>query len=477
MRNERWALGCLAATACAHAPATPTPPPPVEEVIARAHQDVAERMQKGGWPGLAVGVVIDEKLVYTEGFGRHDPTTKEPVTAHTLFRLASLTKLFTGLAILQLRDTGRLDLDDPVSQYLPEIDRVVYPTSEHPPIRIRHLVTHTSGLPHDGKREPGMSEADLLQELDGLPLEFTPGSDSGYSNLAMALAGLVVERVAGMSYRDYMYRLVLEPLGMTESTWEVSAASQPVAVGMTWDAKQKAYRPIATDLIEGAMEPAGGLYSNIADMARFAAFEMSAWPARAADETPPLSRASLRESQLTAGPVVPVGGLPGVNWFVRNNADFGQLNVHSGKLDGYRSEIVLLPRRHVGVIVLASGDADLDELAYNVLKAFAPLKEEPSKPVGPELRAATERLIAWLQTADPKTAPTVFSTSTLEEDTHLFSDTAKARADYGGNCRFDGYLTAGSTQARVQLKCERGTWPFTVVIQPKPPSLIQGWWW
>ncbi len=480
MNRRRWLFASyLAAIGCAHAPPTPTKPPPLEEVIASTHHDLTEALQKKEWSDLAVGVVIDDKLVYAEGFGVRDPALGDPVTPHTLFRLASLTKLFTGMAILRLRDAGKLDLDDPVSKYLPEINGVVYPTGEHPPILIRYLVTHTSGLPRDGRRTDGMSEADLLAGLKNLNLAFTPGSDEQYSNLGMALAGLVVARASGITYREYMRRFVLDPLGMSESTWDPSTAAQPVAVGMVWDNQKEGFRPIAKGFNAGAMEPAGGLYSNLTDMAKFAAFEMSAWPPRTADEVPPLSRASLRESQLTAGPVLPGGALPGVNWFVRDNVAFGQQNAHTGKLEGYRSEIALLPRRRVGVIVLGceAPNADaIDVVTKRLLMAFAPLREEPPKPVGADLRAAVDRLIAWLQTGDRKSAAAVFSPSMLEHPP-LFADTAKARDHYGGGCKLDRYLMGGVEQARVQVSCDRETWTFAVMIQPDPPHLIEGWWW
>jgi CubicO group peptidase (beta-lactamase class C family) len=470
---------CLLIAGCAHAPVKPTPPT-LEEATARAQKALHERVKADGWYNLSVGVVVDDQLVYTEGFGPRDPATQEPVTARTLFRLASLTKLFTGMAVLQLRDQGKLDLDDPVSKYLPEIDGVVYPTTEHPPIRIRHLVTHTSGLPRDGSREAGMSEADLLKSLSGMALEFTPGSDQSYSNFGMALVGVVVARASGMPYREYMQRFVFEPLGMRDAVWQVTGAPEPVATGVIFDKPTEKYRPIDKELIEGAMEPAGGLYSNISDMAKFAAFEMSAWPPRNAEEHPPLARSSLRESQLTAGPVIPGGSLPGVNWFVQRATGVGQLDVHSGSLPGYRSEIALLPRRHVGVIALTSdgsGRADLDAIINDALEAFAPTREEPSTPPSAEVQAAAARLISWFQHPDRESARAVFTAGFIEALPHFTSDTADALAKNGGECQLQGFAEGGVSKAEVTVHCRRSPWTFHIQISSAPPHLITGWWW
>jgi CubicO group peptidase (beta-lactamase class C family) len=482
---RRSSLACLVlAVGCAHAPPKPRTEQ-IDDAVATTRQELTERFAKNAWPGLAVGVVVDGKLVYSEGFGVSDPTTKEPVTTRTLFRLASLTKLFTGMAILQLRDQGKLDLDDPVSKYLPEIDGVVYPTGEHPPIRIRHLVTHTSGLPHDGVQFAGMTDAELLRDLQGLSLEFTPGSASGYSNLAMALAGVIISRASGMSYRTYMQTQILDPLGMTDSVWERSAAQRPVAQGMIWDREKKSFVPIDKDLVEGASEPAGGLYSNIDDLTKFAAFEMSAWPPRTAPETLPLARSSVRESQLTAGPGAPGGN--GVNWFVFKGT-FGQQNNHAGALEGYRSEVELLPRRGIALLVLSGelSQPDFDGIVKLLVDEFAPLGAEPAPTAGPAMEAAVGRLVEWLNHPDRERANAVFTSEFLAvPKIWNWTDNAQGfekevsstlRAN-GGGCRFDHFTEGGVTRVAVKLTCKDAEWKFHVAIQPAPPYLITGWWW
>lgn len=210
MRSHLFA-SWLVIAACAHTATKPAAAesrtPILAEIIAEQQKSLAEKVEENRWPDLAVGVVLDGKLVYGAGFGLSDPQTRQPVTDRTLFRLASITKLFTGMALMQLQESGKLGLDDPVSKFVPEMRGIVYPTTEHPPIRIRHLVTHTSGLPRDGNRFSGMNEKDLLQSLQGMTLLFTPGVESRYSNLGMALAGVVISRASGLTYpRSYPRR-------------------------------------------------------------------------------------------------------------------------------------------------------------------------------------------------------------------------------------------------------------------------------
>ena len=101
------------------------------------------------FPGLAFGLVVDGKLVYTGNYGYTDVEKKIPVTSSSLFRIASMSKSFTAMAILKLRDEGKLNLDDPAYQYIPELKNLKYPTADAPPITIRHLLTHGAGFPED----------------------------------------------------------------------------------------------------------------------------------------------------------------------------------------------------------------------------------------------------------------------------------------------------------------------------------------
>ena len=153
-------------------------------------------------PGMVWGVVIDGRLAHVESTGVRDRTSNEPVTAGTVFRIASMTKSFTSLAILKLRDEGKLSLEDPVSKWIPEFARMELPTRDTAPLRIRHLLSHSSGFPEDnpwGDQQLSASDADVTRWLGrGIPFSTPPGTRYEYSNYAFGLLGRVVTRAAQM---------------------------------------------------------------------------------------------------------------------------------------------------------------------------------------------------------------------------------------------------------------------------------------
>lgn len=248
-------------------------------------------------PGLAYGVMIDGKLIYSGGIGTARLESGIPVSDHTLFRIASMSKSFTATAILQLRDAGKLSLDDPVSKYLPVMNTVAYPTSDSPEITIRHLLTHGAGFPEDnpwGDRQLDDTDEALMQMIrSGISFSHTPGVAYEYSNLGFAILGQVVRKVSGMDFREYTRKNILEPLGMDHTVWEFSAAPQEdLALG--YDVVDGAYVQIPL-LHHGAFGAMGGLITSIEDFSKYVAFHLSAWPPHSDPDNGPLKRSSLRE--------------------------------------------------------------------------------------------------------------------------------------------------------------------------------------
>jgi CubicO group peptidase (beta-lactamase class C family) len=149
-------------------------------------------------PGMVWGVVIDDRLAHVGTFGVRDRSSNAPVTADTAFRIASMTKSFTALAILKLRDEGELSLEDPVAKWIPEFARMELPTRDTPPLRIRQLLSHSAGFPEDnpwGDRQLSATDATLDEWLrKGIPFSTPPGTRYEYSNYAFGLLGRVVTR-------------------------------------------------------------------------------------------------------------------------------------------------------------------------------------------------------------------------------------------------------------------------------------------
>jgi CubicO group peptidase (beta-lactamase class C family) len=177
-------------------------------------------------PGMVWGIVIDGQLAHLGTFGVQDLTTKTPVSETTAFRIASMTKSFTVLAILRLRDQGKLSLEDPVSKWIPEFANIELPTRDSAPLKIRQLMSHSAGLPEDNPwadQQLAASEADLTQWLRrGIPFSTPPDTKYEYSNYAFGLLGRIVTKAAGTASDRYVQREILAKLHMDSTTFEFS---------------------------------------------------------------------------------------------------------------------------------------------------------------------------------------------------------------------------------------------------------------
>ena len=222
-----------------------------------------------GLPGIAVGVVSDQQLVWSSGFGFADVKAKIPMTAQTNFRMASHSKLFTAIAIMQLREDGKLRLDDPVVKYLPWF--TAKPAGDDDgPITVEQLLSHSSGL----QREAGdhwrsyefPTEDDLRRMYVERQSAFAPSVRWKYSNLAYAIAGLLIEKVSGEKWADYVERHIYQPLGMTSSSVDrnVPGLAVPYTRRMP-----DGTRDVIPFVDAKGMAAATGITSNIEDMARF----------------------------------------------------------------------------------------------------------------------------------------------------------------------------------------------------------------
>ncbi len=222
-----------------------------------------------GLPGVAIGVVSDQQLVWATGFGLADLKAKLPMTPQTKFRMASHSKLFTAIAIMQLREEGKLRLDDPVVKYLPWF--TAKPAGDDDgPITIEQLLSHSSGL----QREAGdhwrsyefPSEDDIRRLYAERQAAFAPAVRWKYSNLAYAIAGLVIEQVSAEPFATYVERHIYQPLGMMSSS--VDKVVPGLAVPYT-RRMPDGTRDVIPFVDARGMAAATGITSNVEDMARF----------------------------------------------------------------------------------------------------------------------------------------------------------------------------------------------------------------
>ena len=191
-------------------------------------------------PGAAWGIVIDGELAHSGAAGVRDVAANAPVDADTVFRIASMTKSFTAMAILKLRDEGKLSLDDPAERYVPELKSLALSDDRLSPDHHPALLTHSEGFPEDnpwGDQQLAGSEEQFSRMLrGGIPFSNAPGIAYEYSNYGFAILGRIVSRVSGMPYDEYVARNILQPLGMTSTTLHPSRVpANRLAIGYRWE--------------------------------------------------------------------------------------------------------------------------------------------------------------------------------------------------------------------------------------------------
>jgi len=303
-------------------------------------------------PGIAVGVVADQELIWASGFGFADTDKKVPMTPQTRFRMASHSKLFTATAIMQLREQGKVRLDDPVSKHLPWF-QVKAAESEDPSITIEELLTHSSGLPREAGSHWTTFEFPTTDQLRALMTErqapLSPEVRWKYSNLAFSVAGMVVEAVSGQHWADYVQQNIYQPLGMTSSSVDRNVSGLAVGYGRLLPDGTRGVNPF---IDARGMAAATGITSTVEDMAKFvsAQFRTGRMGGRQILSTGSLRemhRVRVLENNWTQGNAI--------GFAVRRERDKVYVS-HGGSYPGYQTQTVLQLDGKVGVIVLTNAD-------------------------------------------------------------------------------------------------------------------------
>jgi CubicO group peptidase (beta-lactamase class C family) len=326
-------------------------------------------------PGVGLAVIEDGEISYLRGYGVRDVTTGAPVTPDTQFAIGSVTKSFTSLGIMVLVDEGLVDLDAPVTTYLPEFS-LSDPASTQT-VTVRNLLTHTTGLVRTDAStfDVSISAEDIIAAAATTPLVGKPGEIFVYSNVNTILAGEIIKRVGGMSWETFMRERVLQPLEMNTATLSVAELKeQPdIAAPHVLDIVRGGLQ--TTDyLVLGADVPAGAVNASVAEMAHYVRFQLG-------DGAPLLSQESLTEmhrgqiaaedfnlpgivaAQAEAGAEQPEDVPPslvtdaqyGFYWSVESFLG-EKLVQHGGNTNGMTANVTLLPERRSGVVILANAE-------------------------------------------------------------------------------------------------------------------------
>ncbi len=343
-----------------------------------------------GIPGVAVGVVSDQELVWSKGFGFANIQAKMPMTATTKFRIASNSKLFTAIAIMQLREEGKLRLDDPVVKYLPWF-KAKPAGDDDGPITIEQLLSHSSGL----QREAGdhwvsfdFPTAEQLQRLYGdRQAAFAPAVRWKYSNLGFAVAGLIVEKVSGEKWADYVNQNIFKPLGMVGSSVDKNVPDLAVPYGRRMPDGTREVLPFVD---ARGMAAATGVTSDVEDLAKFESAQFRRGPRGGAQIVSSESwREMLRvrsvEENWTSG--------TGLGFDVKRVKDRTYIG-HGGGYPGNTTQTLVQLDDKVGVIVLTNtNDSNPSDIAQVLMSTVgqAVAKAANAKPMSVAWDPAWER--------------------------------------------------------------------------------------
>jgi CubicO group peptidase (beta-lactamase class C family) len=349
-----------------------------EYLKAHLRWHILRGMRKAGVPALSIALVDDQQLVWAEGFGVADRERRVRATPETVYQIGSITKVLNALVVMQLVEQGRMDLDRPITEYLPEFSmHTRWPQAA--PITPRALLCHHAGLPTYLLKGffSNRSLTELLHELRDEHLAFEPHTVFNYSNLGSNLLGLAVERLTGLPYAEAVQRTLLAPLGMHNTG--VTPDGARLARGYVHD--------VPVDPTPVRDIPAGGLCSNVLDLARLM---RGVFAGGTLDGRKVLDKNLLAATFEPQYPDRPLdfGQHFGLGWMLSGLPieGGGQQAWHNGGTKAFLSQLALLPEKKLGVVVLTNAD-NAGELVYDTVEEALRLALEVRHGIAPKKKA------------------------------------------------------------------------------------------
>ncbi|WP_458462468.1 cyclic peptide export ABC transporter [Paenibacillus sp.] len=329
---------------------------PDEALMSRIEQLINSQMEKAQIPGMAVTIVQGDTTLYQQGFGYADVQHNLSVSAESVFELGSTSKAFTGLGIEKLVREGKLDLNDPVSDYIPWLQFHTASSgisgNQDARVTVGQLLYQTSGIPFATIADiPSSTGEDALlqtiQQLRDTTLDFSPGERFQYATVNYDILGYIMEQVTGQSYEDYMRAEILEPLGLQHTFVSTSEAMKQGEIVQGYKLGFLKARPYDAPVYRGNT-PAGYIYMDSLDMARWLQIQMNTIPVH-----PEMSEviASSQRPDRTVSPDSD-GSSYAAGWYVYQSGG-GELS-HSGNNPAYSSFVAFRPDEKLGVAVMAN---------------------------------------------------------------------------------------------------------------------------
>jgi serine beta-lactamase-like protein LACTB len=360
-----------------------TPPKDYAAAVKDLEAFIAAEVAEKQLPSLAIALVDDQQVVWAKGFGEADPDNKKEATPKTLYRVGSVSKPFTALLLMLLMEAGLVDLDVPVSQYLPEF-KPKNPFSKK--ITLRQMLSHHSGLVRElpvGNYfdDTNPTLAATVKSLNQTTLVYPPESKYSYSNAAVAVIGYVIEQLEKKPFAKVMQEKLLDPIGMTDSSFDPAPAQRKhLARALMWTYHGREFPAPTFDL---GMAPAGSLYSNADDMGKFLKFLFAGGQG---------AKGQILKSETLQKMWVPPfpekDGKSGYGLGCAVSQFKGKRRIgHGGAVYGFATTLAALPDDKLGVIVMAAKDvanAVTNHIAEVALERMLAVRQ--NKPLPPIVR-------------------------------------------------------------------------------------------
>ena len=332
--------------------------------IQQLSSSIKKQMHKHKIQGLSIALVDDEKLVWAEGFGYADVANKAPATVDTIYKVASITKLFTATSIMQLAEAGKIVIDQPLTTYLSGFS--IKSRFPHSPITPRNVMSHHSGLPSDlfsfifNDNPPRFTKA--KDALKNEYLAFPPNYIFSYSNIGYFLLGHLIEKVTGEDYTQFVQRNILYPLAMESSSFQPTTERLAKCYRGGKPMKESSHNPL----------PAGGLYSTVRDLSRLISMVFAHGTLDGQRILAPDTLAEMLTPQNEHVPL-DLDIKIGLGWFL-GGQDLhyaGKTLAHGGSINSYHSQLTILPNHKLGVVVLSNSHEAagiVEEIATEALR-------------------------------------------------------------------------------------------------------------
>jgi CubicO group peptidase (beta-lactamase class C family) len=396
-----FARPAVSATSVPAAPqaAATTVPADLSTAIEAIDKLVAGELARDNLGSVTIGVVADNRLVWSRSHGYADMERKLPATADSVYRIGSITKQFTALMLLQLVEQGKVRLSDPVEKYLPEVNQVSGRIAGAPPITLVQLATMTSGLDREPadldtylKGPVSAWEKVLISALPHTKYAYEPDTRYFYSNIGYAILGAALGRAAGQPYTEYVRQHIFGPLGLAHTAFEPNATiagqiakgyavtrSQPAAGAVNAGGRQPwtvdADTPAREHEGRGYKVPNGAIYTTVGDLARFVAFELGAdMPAvlKKATLADNYTRVNSSDGALRSG--------YGIGFQLTRRGDLVVYG-HGGSVAGYNAAALFELNSRTGVVVLRNvggGAVNVGQIAMQAMEKLAAARKKPA---------------------------------------------------------------------------------------------------